>query len=86
MLDKKTENALNDFVEVLKEKLERAYQKYGYTDDWSKAQWTKEECVSELCHHVMKGDPVDVAAYSMFCWARGWSTNLEFNSDGVNAE
>lgn len=40
---------------------------------WDKTNWV-ETCQRDLSAHVAKGDPLDVAAYTAFCWHHGWST------------
>jgi hypothetical protein len=64
---------VNSFAISLAHKLLRAEQKYGYSNGWLKDDW-EAKCRSDLLEHVHKGDPLDVAAYAAFCWARGWST------------
>ena len=61
------------FSAALADKLARAELKYGYTNGWLTNDW-EPECRAQLAAHVVKGDPLDVAAYAAFCWARGWST------------
>ncbi|NGO64242.1 hypothetical protein G6N76_11190 [Rhizobium daejeonense] len=61
------------FASALTEKLLAAQKKYGHTNGWKVDDWER-DCKKALMKHVMKGDPLDVAAYAAFCWARGWST------------
>lgn len=56
-----------DFAEALAEKMLKAEQKYGYTDNWMRPDWGN-ECRTELMRHVHKGDPKDVAIYCAFLW------------------
>lgn len=76
-LDAVTESAVDFFCAHLKDKLLRAGDKYGYTDQWSRDGWTQADCAAQLAEHVQKGDPLDVGAYAVFCHARGWSTKDE---------
>lgn len=73
-LHPKTEALVNGFASALKEKLLKAQQKYGYSDNWAKDDW-EDICRSEMMRHIGKGDPIDVAAYTAFMWNRGWSTS-----------
>jgi hypothetical protein len=68
-----TEKLVNDFMAALKAKLAKAEQKYGFTDNWRTDDW-EADCQRDLAAHVQKGDPLDVAAYAAFCWARGYRT------------
>ncbi|KAG5182041.1 hypothetical protein JKP88DRAFT_290668 [Tribonema minus] len=61
------------FAAALWSKLLKAQQKYDRSNDWKTDDW-EAECRADLRRHVEKGDPLDVAAYAAFCWARGWST------------
>ena len=61
------------FSSALLKKLQAAEVKYGRRDDWMKTDWELSlQC--QLAHHVAKGDPLDVAAYSAFAWHHGWRT------------
>lgn len=62
-----------DFANALAAKLARAEQKYGYTNGWLTQDW-ETECRQHMLDHIQKGDPLDVAAYCAFMWARRWST------------
>jgi len=77
-----TEKLVVGFARALLVKLQKKEQKFG--DSWMK-QWGL-ECVRELCRHVMKGDPVDVAAYCAFCWHHHWSTTPPMNGYGDQGE
>jgi hypothetical protein len=55
---------------ALKSTLIRTQQKYGHQTSWKYDDW-ESECKAQLAAHVAKGDPLDVAAYAMFCWSRG---------------
>ena len=61
------------FASALAQKLLHAEQKYGYSDNWQKSDWSG-DCLQSLREHVDKGDPRDVAAYCAFMWHHGWST------------
>lgn len=61
------------FAEELARKLRAAEEKYGYAAHWLTDDW-ETECRRQLGAHLDKGDPVDVAIYAAFMWARGWPT------------
>lgn len=71
LLETKLNAQLEFFVDALKVKLLRA-QEAGRTG-WDAKDW-KDECIEGLLRHVRKGDPLDVAAYSFFCYYNGWPT------------
>lgn len=62
------------FAEAMMQKLLKAQQKYGYTNNWADPNWM-DDCRQDLHDHVEKGDPLDVAAYCAFLWSHGESTN-----------
>jgi hypothetical protein len=64
---------VREFSDALASKLRAAEIKYGHTTGWLDDDW-EGECQSDMIAHVMKGDPLDVAAFAAFCWKRGWST------------
>jgi hypothetical protein len=72
-----TDALVDRFAVALKDKLRRAEAKHGWRngrpDAWMNTDW-QEGCQNGLEAHVRKGDPLDVAAYSAFCWHHGWST------------
>jgi 3-hydroxyacyl-CoA dehydrogenase len=68
-----TVKLVDEFAAAMKAKLLVSQQKYGFSDNWLTDDW-QAECQSDLMKHVHKGDPLDVAAYAAFCWARGWPT------------
>lgn len=72
-LHPKTTDLVNSFAIALAHKLLGAEEKYGYSDGWLTDDW-EDKCRADLLAHVHKGDPLDVAAYAAFCWARNWST------------
>ncbi|ELY6345166.1 hypothetical protein SNQ56_002092 [Cronobacter muytjensii] len=61
------------FATALAEKLHKAEQKYGYSDNWQQRDWYH-DCLQSLWEHIKKGDPRDVAAYCAFMWHHGWKT------------
>ena len=61
------------FATALAEKLHKAEQKYGYSDNWQRNDWY-DDCLQSLWEHIEKGDPRDVAAYCAFMWYHGWVT------------
>lgn len=71
-----TAQLVHNFARALAEKLSRAEQKYGYSDNWAKNNWL-EECQHKLVEHVGKGDPLDVAAYAAFLWSHGARTSID---------
>jgi hypothetical protein len=71
-MSSKTDHLINCFAAALREKLNAAERKYGYSDDWLKGGW-QDELIEKLLGHVEKGDPRDVAAYCAFAWHHGWS-------------
>ncbi|WP_293811335.1 hypothetical protein [uncultured Bosea sp.] len=70
------------FAAALWSKLLKAQQKYERSNDWKTDNW-ETECRADLRQHVEKGDPLDVAAYAAFCWARGWSTRSLRQADAA---
>ena len=73
VLHPETARAVDEFAAALKGKLLRTQQKDRGTTGWKYDNWER-ECKAQLAEHVAKGDPLDVGAYSMFCWARSWRT------------
>lgn len=63
------------FASALAGKLNLSEIKHGFANEWKTMDW-REECLRQLVLHIEKGDPLDVAAYAAFCWARGWLTAL----------
>lgn len=61
------------FAGALAGKLNLSEIKHGFSNGWKTMDW-REECLRQLVLHIEKGDPLDVAAYAAFCWARGWLT------------
>lgn len=62
------------FTNALAQKLYDAQVKFGYGTNFTNKTWM-DECRGLLRIAVEKGDPKDVAAYSMFLWHHGESTN-----------
>lgn len=60
------------FSEALLAKIRAAGEKYGYGNAWLENDW-RETLKLRLQQHVVKGDPLDVAAYCAFAWHHGWS-------------
>ncbi len=69
-----TDLLIHRFAQAVRLKLARAEAKHGWHNAWAKTDW-EPECRSDLARHLLKGDPLDVAAYSAFCWHHGWSTS-----------
>jgi hypothetical protein len=66
------------FADALAAKLRRAEEKYGYTNGWLTDDW-EADLRRDLAIHVAKGDPLDVAIYAAFAWARGYRTAPEYS-------
>lgn len=68
-LDPVTKDAAERFGIALQEKLFKAQKDYNYRHEW------QEDDLDGLrrgfLEHLAKGDPLDVAAYALFFWARG---------------
>lgn len=79
-----TAQLVHNFARALAEKLSRAEQKYGYSDNWTKNNWM-DECRHKLVEHVGKGDPLDVAAYAAFLWSHGARTSMDVLLDYLEA-
>jgi hypothetical protein len=63
-----------DFAGAMLEKMRKNTLKReaaGLSDAWHANDW-QEDCVRQLQAHVAKGDPLDVAILSAFCWYHGW--------------
>ncbi len=69
----RTDALVDRFAAAIKVKLARADARHGWDNAWASADW-EVECRTDLGRHVVKGDPLDVAAYAAFCWHHGWST------------
>jgi hypothetical protein len=59
------------FAEELARKLRASEVKRGYGNDWLVDDW-RDKCRRDLLSHLAKGDPLDVAVYCAFLWARDW--------------
>jgi hypothetical protein len=64
---------VDDFSQALKRKLAKAETVHGFSTEWAFDDWEL-NCREKLSASVKKGDPLDVAAYAAFCWARTWRT------------
>lgn len=73
-LHPETERLVSEFSSALRAKLLNAQRKYEFGDDWRTDDW-ETDCRQALFKHLIKGDPLDVAAYAAFCWKRGWATS-----------
>jgi hypothetical protein len=73
-LHPETEKLVAEFSFALRAKLLKAQHKYEFGDDWRTDDW-ETECRQALFKHLIKGDPLDVAAYAAFCWKRDWTTS-----------
>jgi hypothetical protein len=70
------EQLVADFAGAVLQKARQAQAKriaLGKSGTWQDNDW-QENLISELQAHVAKGDPRDVAIYSMFAWYHGWHT------------
>lgn len=72
-LHPETAKLVHNFAAALADKLAAAERKYGYSNNWQRADWI-DECRDELLCHLHKGDPRDVAAYCAFLWHHGAAT------------
>lgn len=72
-LHPRTADLVRRFHVALAAKLAHAERKYGYADSWAAPGWM-DECREQLQRHIVKGDPLDVAAYSAFLWHHGEAT------------
>jgi len=67
-----TQVLVQRFAAAIATKLRQAEVKYGFSNGWLTEDW-ENECRRQLNLHLGKGDPLDVAIYSAFMWARSWS-------------
>jgi hypothetical protein len=72
-LHPRTACLVRSFAGALGRKLRKAEKKYGYSDGWRSPDW-EAECQQNLADHMLKGDPLDVAAFAAFCWFHHWPT------------
>lgn len=84
-LHPRTARMVRSFAGALGHKLRAAEMKYGHADEWASKDW-EERCQADLMDHVLKGDPLDVAAYAAFCWSNKWRTAPEPSTCGTEAE
>ena len=73
-LHSKSKQLVERFAEAMAAKLRRNEVKHGFADDWARDDW-EAKCRADLLAHIDKGDPVDVAIYAAFLYARGWKTS-----------
>lgn len=71
-----TDALVDDFAKAMRAKLLKSQRKYGYTNNWSRDGW-EHECREELMRHIDKGDPLDVAIYAAFMWAKGYRPHID---------
>ncbi len=76
-LNPQTQNLVLEFATAMADKLKKAEEKYGYTNNWKHDEWSREDCTMQFLRHVAKGDPIDVACYCAFMKERGWQTSFE---------
>ena len=75
-----SEQLLKVCFEEIRQKMIKSQKKYGWSNEWLTQDW-EDECRKQMIEHFKKGDPRDVAIYSIFMIYRGWSTNTaELNS------
>lgn len=63
------------FSTAVAKKLSEAEQKHGFKNDWLVDDW-QEKCRRDFLRHIRKGDPLDVAGYCAFMFARGWRSGF----------
>lgn len=78
-----TKNLLKTCFEELRLKLIKNQEKYGWSNEWLTRDW-EEECRQEMIEHLKKGDPRDIAIYTMFMIYRGWATAKEESKEVEN--
>lgn len=65
---------IQEFAAELYDKALKAQAKYGFNElGWASPDW-QEELQRGIAEHLQKGDPRDVAIYSLFAWFHGWPT------------
>ena len=74
-LNPATQQLVQRFAAALAAKLHDAETKHGFADGWRSKGWMR-ECREALKLHVVKGDPIDVAAHCAFLWHHGERTSL----------
>ena len=83
-LHPETAKMVAEFTNALSAKLLAAQLKFGLGNNWQVDDW-EDACRKLVSYHVEKGDPLDLAAYAAFCWARGWSTTPPEKPEMVTA-
>lgn len=63
---------LDAFFEATLEKFVAAQRKHNWEDDWKDAEMRILQ--NEALHHLVKGDPRDVAIYCAICHHHNWPT------------
>lgn len=71
-----TNKLIDDFSGALKAKLAKAQEKHGYSIEWMDPKYIG-PMRSDMLSHLLKSDPLDVAAYCAFLWYHGASTVIE---------
>lgn len=71
-----TAKLIDDFSSALKAKLAKAQEKHGYSIEWMDPKYIG-PMRYDMMNHLLKGDPLDVAAYCAFLWYHGVSTVTE---------
>lgn len=69
-----TQQLVDTFAEALAAKLLKSQEKRGASWTNLGGEWPVEDCRKALFDHLLKGDPVDVAAFCAFLWSKGFST------------
>lgn len=69
-----TDKLVDDFAAALKDKLNKAREKYSYHGESWKESHLVDAMRCEMYKHLKKGDPRDVAAYCAFLWFHNAST------------
>lgn len=79
LLDERTDDLVDAFASALRAKLMRSQLKREIAGtgpaDWLNLGDDPAWPAKELRQHVVKGDPLDVAALAAFCWYHGIRTN-----------
>lgn len=68
------------FNTALLDKLLANERKYKFGYGWQESNW-EEELQRDLIKHIEKGDPRDVAIYSLFAWHHQWRTTPQEEAD-----
>lgn len=84
-LDADTGDLVLRFASAAAEKLYKSQLKFGHTNNWVEDDWL-DDCREKLQEAVSKGDPLDVAIYSMFLWHHNETTSIENTAPQVKIE